>query len=210
MTTMDDIVKQALVKWPNVPHCHGWLGLDARGNWYLRDDRTQAAGPFPAEKGSMLRHDKLIDFIHRNYAPDDEGRWFFQNGPQRVYVELEAAPWIWRVDEDFRIVSHTGVAVAGPAVAGAAGDAEKAGAIGASGTDEAPAPAVTVLLDEAGRLYVATSIGLGLVHTQDVGLAADAIEQGRWPAPEEVRAADLPARFGHVLSPAAHHAATRA
>ena len=39
---MDDIVKQALAKWPNVPHCYGWLGLDARGNWYMRDDRTQA------------------------------------------------------------------------------------------------------------------------------------------------------------------------
>ena len=201
MAAMDDIVKQALAKWPNVPHCHGWLGLDARGNWYLRDDRTQAAGPFPAEKGSMLRHDKLIDFIHRNYAPDDEGRWFFQNGPQRVYVELEAAPWIWRVDEDFRIVSHTGVAVAGPAATSAAD---------ASGTHEAPGTAATVLLDEAGRLYVATPLGLGLVHTQDVGLAADAIEQGRWPAPEEVKAADLPMRFGHVLSPAARYAATRA
>jgi hypothetical protein len=183
MAAMDDIVRQALAKWPNVPHCHGWLGLDARGNWFLRDDRTQAAGPFPNEKGSMLRHDKLIDFIHRNYAPDDEGQWFFQNGPQRVYVELEAAPWVWRVDDDVGIVSHTGVAVT---------------------SDDT----VTVLLDETGRLYVATSMGLGLVHTQDVGLAADAIEQGRWPAPQEVRAADLPARFGHVLSPAARHAAT--
>jgi hypothetical protein len=207
MAAMDDIVKQALAKWPNVPHCHGWLGLDARGNWFLRDDRTQAVGPFPAEKGSMLRHDKLIDFIHRNYAPDDDGQWFFQNGPQRVYVELEAAPWIWRVDEDFRLASHTGVAVAGPA-AGETGKADKTDA-----TDVAEATratdAATVLLDEAGRLYVATSLGLGLVHTQDVGLAAEAIEQGRWPAPEEVRAADLPARFGHVLSPAARHIATR-
>jgi hypothetical protein len=30
---MDDIVKQAMAKWPNVPACHGWLGLDARGHW---------------------------------------------------------------------------------------------------------------------------------------------------------------------------------
>lgn len=190
MPSMDDIVRQALAKWPHVPHCHGWLGLDARGNWYLRDDRTQAAGPFPAEKGSMLRHDKLIDFIHRNYAADEAGQWFFQNGPQRVYVELEAAPWIWRVGDDFGIVSHTGVAVAGPMA-----------------NDDDDAGGSEVLLDETGRLYVATPLGLGLVHTQDVGLAADAIEQGRWPAPREVRAADLPARFGHVLSPAAQHAA---
>ena len=26
---MDEIVKQAMAKWPNVPHCYGWLGLDA-------------------------------------------------------------------------------------------------------------------------------------------------------------------------------------
>jgi hypothetical protein len=44
--------------------------------------------------------------------------------------------------------------------------------------------------------------GLGLVHTQDVGHAAEAIEQGRW-VPESVRAEELPARFGHVMSPAA-------
>ena len=35
----DDIVKAALKKWPNVPHCYGWLALDARGDWYMRDDR---------------------------------------------------------------------------------------------------------------------------------------------------------------------------
>ncbi|MFM7971511.1 MAG: DUF2946 family protein, partial [Betaproteobacteria bacterium] len=25
---MDDIVKAALKKWPNVPACYGWLALD--------------------------------------------------------------------------------------------------------------------------------------------------------------------------------------
>lgn len=171
---MDDIVRQALAKWPNVPHCYGWLGLDARGNWYMRDDRTQAMGPFPVAKGSLLRHDKLIDFIQRNYEHDERGQWFFQNGPQRVYVELEAAPWIWRVAEDFSVRSH-------------------------SGLDVEPS---ACLLDEEGRLYLVAPLGLGLVHTQDVGVAAEAIEAGRW-APQNVRAAELPARFGHVMSPAA-------
>src|SRR5512133_1119822 len=101
MTDMDDIVKQALAKWPNVPACYGWLGLDARGNWFMRDERAQALGPFAGgshpSKGSMLKHDKLIDFIGRNYQSDAGGRWFFQNGPQCVYVELEATPLIWRV-----------------------------------------------------------------------------------------------------------------
>ena len=64
---MDDIVKQALTKWPKVPDCYGWLGLDARGNWFMRDDRAQAQGPFAGgtaqSKGSLLRHEKLIEFI---------------------------------------------------------------------------------------------------------------------------------------------------
>lgn len=171
---MDDIVKQALAKWPNVPHCYGWLGLDARGNWYMRDDHTQAAGAFPVAKGSMLRHDKLIDFIQRNYDHDDSGQWFFQNGPQRVYVELEAAPFVWRVMDDFSVTAHTGI----------------------------PVEPSACLVDESGKLYLVAPIGLGLVHTQDVGLAADAIEAGRWQ-PETVVAAELPARYGYVVSPAA-------
>ena len=89
---MDAIVEAALKKWPNVPHCYGWLALDARGDWYMRDDRTQAAGPFQNIKGSRIDLEKLRVFIGRNYGADVMGSWFFQNGPQRVYVELEAAP----------------------------------------------------------------------------------------------------------------------
>ena len=81
---MDELVKQALAKWPNVPHCYGWLALDARGDWYMRDDRIQAAGPFPQVKGSRIEHDKLKDFIARNYQGDDSGCWHFQNGPHIV------------------------------------------------------------------------------------------------------------------------------
>ena len=71
---MDEIVRQAMQKWPNVPHCYGWLGLDARGDWYMRDDRVQSLGRFasgsPGAKGARLAHDKLIAFIGRNYAAD--------------------------------------------------------------------------------------------------------------------------------------------
>ena len=77
---MDDIVKQALKKWPNVPHCYDWLALDARGDWYMRDERIQHAGPFPQVKGSRIQHEKLREFIERNYLHDDAGCWFFQNG----------------------------------------------------------------------------------------------------------------------------------
>jgi hypothetical protein len=169
---MDDIVRQALAKWPNVPHCHGWLGLDARGNWYMRDDRIQAAGTFPQTKGSLLKHEKLLDFIHRNYESDERGCWFFQNGPQRVYVELEAAPWIWRLGPGMALQSHSG----------------------------RPAVVRSCLLDEHGRLYLDTDIGLGLVHTLDMEQAAEAVEQGTWE-PVEVASAELESRFGFVRSP---------
>lgn len=183
---MDEIVKAALLKWPNVPACRGWLGLDARGEWYLRDEATQAAGAFPASKGSRIEHEKLRAFIARNYAADADGAWFFQNGPQRVYVELEAAPWVWRLQPvaaggDVGITSHTGV----------------------------PAQRVQALTDEHGRLFLLTDLGLGLVHTQDVGIAATPIEQGRWPL-DEVRFDTLPACHGFVLSPQAAPAASAA
>lgn len=170
---MDDIVKQALAKWPNVPDCYGWLGLDARGRWFMRDDAAQAAGDFPQNRGSWLRHEKLIDFIGRNYESDDEGRWFFQNGPQRVYVELECTPWVWQVLPDYRLQSHTGLQTS-------AGEC---------------------LLDEEGRLYIASPQGLGLVHSQDMVLAAEAVEQGVW-VPRDVMSADLPVQYGFVRSPA--------
>ena len=170
---MDDIVRQAIAKWPNVPHCYGWLGLDARGGWSMRDDRAQAAGPFPAVKGSLLRHQKLIEFIHRNYEHDDSGRWFFQNGPQRVYVELEAAPLVLRVDAAGAVQAHTGESL----------------------------DAVGCVLDEQGRLYLETVRALGLVHTLDMHHAADLVESGRW-SPQSVRSDELPQRFGFVRSPA--------
>jgi hypothetical protein len=170
---MDEIVKAALKKWPNVPACRGWLGLDTRGQWYMRDDRIQAAGAFPHVKGSRLTHDRLIEFIGRNYERDPaSGAWFFQNGPQRVYVELEAAPWTWRVDGDASIVSHTG---------------RMATASGA-------------WLDEHGRLFIGSEIGLGIVHPQDMHEAARAVESGRWQ-PQAMPFAQMAERFGHLLSP---------
>ena len=134
---MDDIVRQAIAKWPRVPHCFGWLGLDARGRWYLRDAAAQALGAFgsgvPGARGELLRHDKLIDFIGRNYEADEFGQWFFQNGPQRVYVELECTPWVWRVHADGQVLTHTGL----------------------------PATVQGLWLDEAGRVYLQADRGIG-------------------------------------------------
>lgn len=170
-----------MAKWPKVPHCYGWLGLDARGRWCLRDETAQAAGPFaggpPAARGSVLRHDKLIAFIARNYTRDAAGQWYFQNGPQRVFVELEITPWIWRVDGDFSVVAHTGV----------------------------PARVQRSFVDGIGRVYLETDAGFGLVHSLDMLHAADAIDSGLW-VPEPVSAETLPTRFAYVLSPQAGQA----
>ncbi len=176
---MDPIVQQAMAKWPNVPDCYGWLGLDARGRWYLRDASVQAQGAFARSKGALLEHEKLLAFIGRNYEADAQGQWFFQNGPQRVYVELEAAPFIWRLDTDGGLCSHTGRA----------------------------AVATACLVDEAGHVYLHSALGLGLVHTLDVPLVADALERGTWKV-ETVRSADLPRRCGFVRSPLALQAST--
>lgn len=177
---MDDIVKAAIKKWPNVPNCFGWLGLDARGDWYLRDAPTQAAGPFPQSKGSRITHEKLREFIQRNYEHDAQGAWFFQNGPQRVYVALELSPWVICVrrqagegPEAFLLETHTGLPVR---------------------------EVRSSWLDEGGHLYLETEHGLGVVRSLDMDAAADALEALGW-APQDTHASELPGRFGYVLDP---------
>lgn len=90
---MDEYVVRSLVKWPSVANCFGWLALDRRGAWRMRDDYAQAH-ELP---GDVIQHKALNAFIARNYASDTEGRYFFQNGPQRVYVNLDATPWVVRM-----------------------------------------------------------------------------------------------------------------
>lgn len=101
---MDEIVRQAMAKWPNVPHCYGWLALDARGMFRMRDEAAQKNNL----AGDPIRHTALLAFIHRNYSCDASGCWYFQNGPQRVYVDLEATPYIARTDPVAGFVLHDG------------------------------------------------------------------------------------------------------
>ncbi|MFB0824261.1 DUF2946 domain-containing protein [Chromobacterium violaceum] len=75
---MDEMVLAALAKWPNVPAVFGWLRLDARGQWWIKDAR--------------LQHEGMVEFFNRNYSRDGQGRCYVQNGPQKVYVQLDAAP----------------------------------------------------------------------------------------------------------------------
>lgn len=83
----------AIAKWPNVPACYEWLSLDRRGDWRLRGER--------------VTHPGLIDFLNRNYASDESGRYFVQNGPQRVFVDLAYTPWVLHRDGE-NLIAHTG------------------------------------------------------------------------------------------------------
>jgi hypothetical protein len=94
---MDDSVLKAIAKWPNVPDVFNWLGLDRRGNWLLKNDR--------------IRNPVINEFIGRNYLADEHGCWFFQNGPQRVYVALEYTPYVVHISgqgSGATLVTHTG------------------------------------------------------------------------------------------------------
>ena len=130
---MDEIVKQAMAKWPDVPCVYGWLALDRRGKWLIKGDR--------------IANLAIAEFISRNYEHDASGRWFFQNGPQRVFVALEYTPFVYYMtwDADPKappgLRTHTGKQI--DAVAGA-------------------------WLDETGILLLATEHGVGMVDDRDL------------------------------------------
>lgn len=128
---MDDIVLRGMARWPNVPSVYGWLSLDRRGQWRIRGER--------------ITNPMVCAFIGRNYEHDAAGRWFFQNGPQRVYTALEYTPFVYRVVNDpgtpIALECHTG----------------------------APATAIhSAWMDEAGALLLETEHGIGLVHDRDI------------------------------------------
>jgi hypothetical protein len=122
---MDPIVARAMAKWPDVPDVYGWLSLDRRGNWRLREERIANAA--------------LREFISRNYDRDTRGRWFFQNGPQRVFVTLAYAPLVVHLEAD-RLMDHCG----------------------------RPFEAKEMFLDEEGSLLLAGGVGLALLDDRDL------------------------------------------
>ena len=88
---MDEIVARSMAKWPNVPAVYGWLSLDRRGSWRIKAERISNAA--------------LREFIARNYQADERGCWYFQNGPQRVFVELAYTPLVVHY-EDEALLDH--------------------------------------------------------------------------------------------------------
>ena len=129
---MDETVIRAMAKWPDVPAVWGWLSLDRRGAWRL--------------KGETIPNRATVDFIARNYASDRHGRWFFQNGPQRVFVDLAYTPWVYSLDGRGAFVTHTG---------------RDCGAV------------ERAWLDEAGTLILAGEPGPGIVDDRDLAALSD-------------------------------------
>src|SRR5262245_55736841 len=83
-------------KWPNVPNVYGWLKLDRRGHWLVKSRASVDAQPV----FERISNAAVVEFIGRNYQADERGRWFFQNGPQRVFVTLEYTPLVYRLRAD--------------------------------------------------------------------------------------------------------------
>jgi Protein of unknown function (DUF2946) len=130
-SSMDEIVVRGMAKWPNVPAVYGWLSLDRRGQWLI--------------KGERISNPLVTEFIGRNYARDERGCWYFQNGPQRVFVDLDYAPLVYRVTGADRaslsLETHSGKPVA--SLSGA-------------------------WLDEQGSLLLASEHDVGNLHDRDL------------------------------------------
>ena len=134
---MDDTVRAALAKWPNVPDVYGWLQLDLRGGYRIRNDGLAGGARF-----APIGNATLAQFIGRNYLCDARGCWFFQNGPQRVYVQLALTPWVFRLDGDGTLVTHTG---------------------------RAATHVEALMIDEQGTPILVTDAGTGALDDRDLG-----------------------------------------
>lgn len=148
---MDPAVLSSLAKWPDVPAVYGWLSLDRRGNWLLREPASGRPG--------RIGNAALRDFIARNYAADERGCWFFQNGPQRVYVALAYTPLVMHLEAG-ALFDHCGRLV------------EPAG----------------LFLDDGGSLLVLSQHGIGLLDDRDLAHYADGAERLPRVARSEVQA----------------------
>lgn len=160
---MDANVIAAMARWPDVPNAYGWLSLTENGQWRLhpRGDAWQIETNTAANTrhldastlipGESITSPQILEFINRNYACDEHGQWFFQNGPQKVYVRLDAAPYILQTmgnGTTLALRTHNGL------------DVKK----------------VTAWwLDESGKLYAQTEHGPGLIAGRDLASVLDAI-----------------------------------
>ncbi|WP_454734813.1 DUF2946 family protein [Cupriavidus necator] len=191
---MDEIVRQAMARWPNVPNAYGWLALDRRGQWRLRNEYAQEHGL----SGDPIRHEALVGFIERNYLCDERGAWFFQNGPQRVFVSLAYAPWIVRLHEGaLRTSTQQAFALQG-CYADEHGNVVLAGTVEGMAGDAAPALQAALLHDHDLELFSGASTWHGETCGTELGVFHLA---GRDLPIEPIAESEVPKRFGFVRQP---------
>jgi hypothetical protein len=152
---MDESVVRSMAKWPDVPDVHGWLALDRRGNWLIRNEKI----------GNLA----LREFIGRNYQPDAQGRWFFQNGPQRVFVTLAYTPLVARL-ENGALVDHCGRAYGEPQ---------------------------GIWLDDEGSILLCGALGPALLDDRDLASFIDGLGRAPEDLPRIPRAA-VAQKFGFL------------
>lgn len=157
---VDDLVEKALARWPNVPAISGWLKLSTQGDWLL-------TGPVP--EGLTISHPRILNFMARNYGCEPDGRYYFQNGPQKAYVHLAYTPWVFRIHPlaqgDLMLSTHTGLI-----------DWPQA-----------------IFQDEQGRVLIQGEHGIGLLHSNDMDLLAAGLQEAEdalihrasWAVPAE-------------------------
>lgn len=137
---MDPGVLRSMAKWPDVPAVYGWLALDRRGNWLLKEPATERFG--------RIGNSALREFIARNYAADEHGCWFFQNGPQRVYVRLAYTPLVLHFEGD-TLLDHCA----------------------------RPVQAAATYLDDEGSVLIFGERGIGLLDDRDLERYAELAER---------------------------------
>lgn len=102
----DSTVIAAMSKWPDVPDVYNWLMLDARGRYRVRARDYETSRRF-----DTIGNAAVVEFIARNTAHDGTGRWYFQNGPQRVFLNFEVTPLVARLQPQGMPLLHTGAPV---------------------------------------------------------------------------------------------------
>lgn len=150
---LDEQVRRAMAKWPQVPAVYGWLRLSRRGQWFLIDRSKPDFDEVRDGKGSLISSPPIVDFIGRNYECDERGAWYWQNGPQRAFVRLDLAPLVLRVLNEApaqRLVTHTGFIV------------ERV---------------ERVLADADGNLLMVTDLGPAVIDDRDIGQLQLAVDE---------------------------------
>lgn len=89
---MDQALIQSLQKWPHVPSCFGWLYFGRRGEWRIQNEYAQQYQLL----GETITHSGFKHYIESNLGRDSAGNHFFQNGPQRVFIQFAYSPWVVR------------------------------------------------------------------------------------------------------------------